>query len=343
MVSAALAALGRLGGEFLPEFREGHFVVHVWTAIPGSSLGETRRVGAAISESLLRIPRIATVEQQIGRAELGEDTWAPHYSEFHVELEPGSGADEIAVESAIREALSRFPAIHFDIQTFLGDRISETITGETSPVVVNVFGDDLDLLEARAARWRASSPASRGDRRAARGDLHIPTNDDPPEARSIVTVGLTAVSVLDTIETALQGAKVGESFEGNRSTDVVVILDPRERAQPELLRSLRLRNPEGPRSRSPRWPISTSSRRDRSSAAKGRRRAVVTCAVEGATSRLSSARPRPLCDPDPTQRAPTSSSPVPPRRRRGGAPSSRATPSSHGWESRSSSPSRSAR
>ena len=34
--------------------------------------------------------------------------------------------------------------------TFLGDRIGETLTGETAPVVVNIFGDDLDVLDAKA-------------------------------------------------------------------------------------------------------------------------------------------------------------------------------------------------
>ncbi len=36
--------------------------------------------------------------------------------------------------------------------TFLGDRISETISGETAPVVVNVFGDDLDMPSTQKLR-----------------------------------------------------------------------------------------------------------------------------------------------------------------------------------------------
>ena len=35
-----------------------------------------------------------------------------------------------------------------DIRCLVGDRIGETLTGETAPVVVNVFGDDLDGLAA---------------------------------------------------------------------------------------------------------------------------------------------------------------------------------------------------
>ncbi|HWF19067.1 MAG TPA: efflux RND transporter permease subunit, partial [Verrucomicrobiae bacterium] len=80
----ALLALPHFGSEFLPEFREGHFVLQIQMT-PGTSLGEMRRLGAGISNELLKIKSIATVEEQIGRAESGEDTWGTHRCEFHVE------------------------------------------------------------------------------------------------------------------------------------------------------------------------------------------------------------------------------------------------------------------
>src|SRR6266481_2209297 len=77
VVVLCLGAASRLpffGGEFLPEFREGHYVLQVFTA-PGTSLPETLRIGTQISAELLKNKNIATVEQQSGRAELGEDPW----------------------------------------------------------------------------------------------------------------------------------------------------------------------------------------------------------------------------------------------------------------------------
>src|SRR5438046_7091510 len=84
----ALATLPFFGGEFLPEFREGHFVLQISTS-PGISLPEMLRIGQAISDELRKDKRIATIEQQAGRAEQGEDPWGPHRSEFHVELVRG--------------------------------------------------------------------------------------------------------------------------------------------------------------------------------------------------------------------------------------------------------------
>ena len=87
----------------------------------------------------------------MGRAEQGEDTWGPHRCEFHVELKPMSpGEGQEKVMDEIRRHARRIPGIQFEVVTFLGDRISETITGETAPVVVNIFGDDLDVIDAKA-------------------------------------------------------------------------------------------------------------------------------------------------------------------------------------------------
>ena len=148
--AGAATRLPFFGGEFLPDFREGHFVLQISTA-PGTSLPEMLRLGTRISEALLADSNhIATVEQQVGRAELGEDPWGPHRSEFHVDLQPMPGEDAEKMADEIRGILGEFPGIQFEVVTFLGDRIGETISGETAPVVVSVFGDDLEVLDAKA-------------------------------------------------------------------------------------------------------------------------------------------------------------------------------------------------
>src|ERR1051325_4154222 len=113
-----------LKGEFLPQFREGHYVLQVSTG-PGASIHESLRIGKILSDRILAISNVATIDQQIGRAELGEDTWPPHRCEFHVELKPVSGAEQAKVESQIRQILSETPGIQSEVMTFLGDRISE--------------------------------------------------------------------------------------------------------------------------------------------------------------------------------------------------------------------------
>ena len=160
--AAALMKLPVDSGDFLPEFREGHFVLQIFAA-PGTSLTEMLRIGTRISSALLKNKHIATVEQQVGRAELGEDPWGPHRSEFHVELKSLSSEESEKMADEIRDILKQFPGLDFEVVTFLGDRLGETLTGETQPVVVNIFGEDLDVLDAKAqevAKVLQASPAT---------------------------------------------------------------------------------------------------------------------------------------------------------------------------------------
>ncbi len=147
---AGCAALPFFGGAFIPELKEGHFVVHV-SAVPGTSLDELLRIGARIADALRRVPAVRSVAQRAGRAEESEDTWGTHYSEFEVALKPGLSGDETAAaEADIRRTFAGFVGVNSSVMTFLAERIEETLSGYTAPVVVNIFGNDLDLLDAKA-------------------------------------------------------------------------------------------------------------------------------------------------------------------------------------------------
>ncbi|HEY3242450.1 MAG TPA: efflux RND transporter permease subunit, partial [Phycisphaerae bacterium] len=109
---AALATLPFFGGAFLPEFREGHFIVHM-SAVPGTSLDESLRIGREVTAALLENPHIRSVAQRAGRAEQSDDAWGTHYSEFNVDLVPLHGEEAEFVQSEMRETLSKFPGVYF--------------------------------------------------------------------------------------------------------------------------------------------------------------------------------------------------------------------------------------
>ncbi len=246
-VVLALSRLSSLGGALLPEFREGHFVLGV-SAAPGTSLPEMRRIGEQVSKALLANPHILTVEQQIGRAELGEDTWGPHQSEFHIELKPLSGDEEEAVSGEIRTALENTPGIQFEILTFLGDRIGESISGETAPVVVNLYGENLDDLDVKAADVAKALESVPG---AAEVVVKSPPGAPRLAIRlrpaQLTAYGFRSVDVLDAIDTAYQGTVVAQIYRDNEVNDIAVTLDAANRKNPEDLGSLLLTSPAGQR------------------------------------------------------------------------------------------------
>jgi CzcA family heavy metal efflux pump len=280
--AGAITQLPFFGAEFLPEFREGHFVLQV-NAAPGTSLPEMLRIGKNISTALLAHPHIATVEQQAGRAELGEDPWGPHRCEFHVELKPIDAEEEEKMAGEIRKILGEFPGIQFEVLTFLGDRIGETITGETAPVVISIFGDDLEVLDAKARDVVHALNAVPGAK-----DVQLKSPPGTPrmaiKLRSdrLMQFGFRPVEVLDAIQTAYQGTVVAQTFEGNRVSDVSVILNEPARRDPESIGGLQLRNAQGLR-----LPLSELATIYRTSGRHSilhegaRRRQTITCNPEG--------------------------------------------------------------
>jgi CzcA family heavy metal efflux pump len=280
---AAVLTLPHIGSEFLPEFREGHFVLGV-QMIPGTSLQEMLRVGKSISAELLQNKNIATVEQQVGRAEQGEDTFGSHRCEFHVELKPDvPGEEQEALSSEIRAVLEKFPGIQFEVMTFLGDRIGETITGETAPVVINVFGDDLDVIDAKAAEVAHVLESIKGAK-----DVQVKSPPGAPRMAvrlrpdRMTQFGFRPLDILQAVETAYQGTVVAQVHEGEKVANVSVILDDTTRREPEEIGSLMLRNAEGLK-----MPLSqlaeiySTTGRYSIMHDGARRRQVVTCKPEG--------------------------------------------------------------
>ena len=240
----AAATLPFFGGAFLPELREGHYVLHM-EAIPGTSLEESIRLGKLVTAELLKNPHIRSVSQEAGRAENGEDPFGPHYSELHVDLQPLQGEEAEVAEAEIRAALAKFPGLSFKVMSFLAERMEETISGTTAQFVVNIFGNNLDLLDQKAAQVRQLLASVRGA---------VDVNSDQPGLPEmtvnlrhdrLLEYGFQPVDVLDALETAFEGDIVSQIFEGNQVFDVSVILDPVSRQKPETIGALLLRNSLG--------------------------------------------------------------------------------------------------
>ncbi len=278
----ALVWLPSLGGQFMPDFREGHFVVQTSSAVPGTSFDEMMALGQRISKEILALPYVKTAEQQVGRAELGEDTWGPNRSEFHVELKPDAVVDQSVAEEAIRKIVDSYPGLHTEVVTFLGDRFSESLTGETADVVVNVFGDDLDALDREGARIAGLIGHVPGV-----VDLQFEHQSAAPEIMirpipsALAQYGLKRGDVLDVVQTSFAGMTVGQSFDGARSVDVVVILPASERNKPETIGRLTVNSPFGPVPLSKVAQIAPAVGRSTIRHLDGQRRAVITFNVSG--------------------------------------------------------------
>lgn len=250
LVAAVLCVVGLsafffMNSRFLPPLREGHYIVHT-SSIPGTSLKESIRIGTQITEQFLRIPGVTSVSQWAGRAERGADTYGSHYSEYEVHLEPMSGKEQQRILTQLRKTLSDLPGLLFEVNTFLTERVDETISGYTSPLAVNIYGNDLAELDDKAgevARLLKSIPGA--------ADVNVRS----PSGTSLLEVqlkperlafwGLRPAQVMNAVQTAYESRIVGKNLDGNRTYNVAVTLPSELRKKPESLDKLPIRAPDG--------------------------------------------------------------------------------------------------
>ncbi|MFH1043976.1 MAG: efflux RND transporter permease subunit [Pseudomonadota bacterium] len=254
-IALGLGILPLFKSQFIPNLKEGHYILHM-TAVPGTSEKESLRIGERVTQAIGSIKGVKSVAQWVGRAQNGADTFGTHYSEFEVEIGTLSGEEQGRILHQIRETLTgypgassaarSYPGVNFAINTFLTERIEETISGFAAAMVVNIYGSDLDALDRDAwavANVLASIPGAT--------DVQVQSPPGTPQLNirlrpeRMAQWGLKPLDVLENIRVAYEGVPVAQVYEGNRIVGVSVVLAPAVRQHIGDIGSLPLRNPEG--------------------------------------------------------------------------------------------------
>ncbi|HXV07343.1 MAG TPA: efflux RND transporter permease subunit [Burkholderiales bacterium] len=250
LIAGGIALLPLFSGEFIPALREGHYIIHM-TAVPGTAESESLRLGQRVAGAIGAIEGVQSVAQWVGRAPGGADTFGTHYSEFEVEIGAVRGREQVRILREIRATLAgergaQFPGVTFAVNTFLTERIEETITGFAAPLVINIYGTDLDLLDRDA---QAVATVVSGVPGARDVQLQAPPGTAQLAIRlrheRMAALGVQPGAALDAIQTAFAGAQVGQVYEGSRVVDLVVVLAPEVRERVPAVGALRLRAADG--------------------------------------------------------------------------------------------------
>lgn len=243
---AGISVLPGVGGQFIPNLREGHYIVHT-SSISGTSLDESIRVGNQLTKLFLDIPGVTSVSQWAGRAERGADTFGSHYSEFEVDLDGDlGGSEQQKVLDTIRHTLDEFPGLRFEAHNFLSERIHETISGYTTPIVVNVYGNDLNALDRKATEVAEVMKTIKG----ASGVLVQSSSETPIlqvalKLEKLKEHGLAPLEIVKSLKIAFEGLSVAKYQEDNRIFDVTVILPEEKRQILEDVRQLPIKTTSG--------------------------------------------------------------------------------------------------
>lgn len=230
LIAAAMAAIPYLGGEFMPDFRESNFVVFM-SGKSDASLVESVRAGRHVARSLQEIDGVVSVAQQIGRADLSEDTWGPNISEVWIVIDDRADYDQVLRD--IRERLELVPGYVFQVKQFLRERMDEVLTGTTADIVIRVVGPDLSILRSQAAKIAEAMKGIEGvaDLRTEQ-QVEVPQIEVLLRPKQAAQYAFSVGALNQNIQTLLKGTRVGQVYEQDRVFDVVVRADPDFRSSP---------------------------------------------------------------------------------------------------------------
>jgi Cu/Ag efflux pump CusA len=217
-----IVLLPLLGARLLPDFRENYLIAHA-SLRPGIAIAETARIGQNISRALAAIPGVKSVAEQIGRAENGQDPDTPNKSEFEVQIDPAKGHTASDIDAAIRDVFDDYPNQLVEIYSVLAERIGETLSGESAPFSVSVFGADLDVDDKVAAEIADVLEKVKGS-----GTVRLVVPPRQPELRvalksdALALYGLEAGEALDTINAAFHGSRVAAIQHADRTVPIAI-------------------------------------------------------------------------------------------------------------------------
>jgi CzcA family heavy metal efflux pump len=240
---AGLAVVPAMGQDLFPTFKERDFLMH-WVTKPGTSIQEERRIVTTASKELRKIPGVRGFGSHIGQALLGEEIVGPNFGENWISVDPKADYDKTL--GKIREVVDQTPGTFHDVQTYLRERIDEVLAGSSSPIVVRIYGEDLDVLKRKADEVEAALGKVKG-----LVDLHTELQEDIPQIQVEVKLpvarryGLKPGDVRRQSGTLLASEEVNDIYREGKAYNVAVWSTPENRNSLYDIRRLPIDTPRG--------------------------------------------------------------------------------------------------
>lgn len=242
----------RMGAEFVPTLDEGDFVIQP-VLKTGTSLGETIEIMTRIEKIAKTFPETRQVVSRIGAAEVPTDPMSMEETDVIITLKPkgdwvsADTKDELANRFKER-IMEQIPGIEIEFTQPIEMRFNELITGVRADLAIKVFGDDLDVLNAKGRQIQRLMEEVPGA-----ADVVLEKTTGLPEMlvtynrKKIASLGLNIKELNKVVNTAFAGATVGTVYEGERRFDLVVRFNQHSRESISDLRNTYVSLPSGGR------------------------------------------------------------------------------------------------
>lgn len=234
----------QMGGEFIPQLDEGNLAMHILLK-PGTSLGDVSATCTKIEKRLLtKFPdEIASIQTRIGVADIPTDPMPMDIGDCFIILTPKSDwsvtKDKEELIKHFKAAVSEMPGVNYEFSQPVEMRFNELLTGVREDLAIKIFGEDLDILAAKAAEVEkiiANIPGI--------GDLRTEATKGLPQITvkynraKVAQYGLQIAELNKLVEGAFSGLKAGVIYEGEKRFDVAIRLKKANRKGIDDVRQL---------------------------------------------------------------------------------------------------------
>jgi len=234
------------GKEFLPPFNEGTLTIGV-ASPPGSSLEHSSQLGGKIEAALLQIPGIKSTARRTGRAEEDEHANGVEVSELEVDIDLSERKKDDIIGD-VKTSLSQIDlrGANVTIGQPISHRIEHILSGVRAPLVIKLFGSDLDELRTYADKIRDILEEIPGTLNpVVDQEVKVPQVTITPDRERAAQYGFTFGELTDAIETILAGEEIGRILDGNKSYKLILRLDEGRLQDVSQLKHLPLYTPQG--------------------------------------------------------------------------------------------------
>lgn len=253
VITLAVGSLAFIGTEFMPRLDEGSILIET-RKLPSVALTESVNISQQVEQIVKSFPEVESVVTKIGRPDLATEAMGIHQGDVYVILKPTDQWPKKLSKEELIEAmdaeLGKLPGVSYNFTQPMAMRLDETISGVKADVAVKLFGEDLALLEEKAAeiaRVLEKVPGSadvQAEALSGAAQLQITVRRD-----QIARYGLNVADVRELIETAVGGKVATTVIDGQKRFDVLVRFPESFRNDPDGIAALPLTAPAGERLR----------------------------------------------------------------------------------------------
>ena len=244
-----LSLIPRLGREFLPVMDEATFTVSVFSP-PGTSLGESVRIGREMEVKLLTIPEVISVSSRTGRADADEHAHDVNTHEIVVNFTPPDKREKSREEllESVRQLLSsqNFPGMMVSVGQPIQHRLDHLLSGVNAQVAIKLFGPDLNQLRQKAEQiHRVMLDVDGVTDLQVEQQVQVEQLQIKVDRLAAARYGLSVKDVNHFVESAFKGEVVSQILQGQRQYDMVMRVDPSFVNQINKIAKLKIRTSRG--------------------------------------------------------------------------------------------------